>query len=346
MTIEPQKKNVLIFILKILFEETDDEHRLSATEIKEILLSKYNLNVDRKTVKANLITLLDLDYNIEYETAIRNNSGGREEIFYDWHFVHDFDESELRLLIDSLIFSSHIPENQCKDLIDKLTTLTSKHFNSHIKHRCLIPNDIQRSEGYFSVIDFLDEAIANERQVSFNYTYYDIDKKEKLRRDENGKEISYVINPYQMVAANNHYYLICNHDEYDTVGNYRVDRIRNIKLLDKQARPVKSLPEYKNGLYLPKHMAEHIYMFSGESIHVKFRIQRTYLSTVVDWFGLSFDIDRIEGDDESVDISVYVNEKAMHYWALQYGTIAEVIAPKSLRDKISETIKTMGEKYS
>ena len=32
---------------------------------------------------------------------------------------------------------------------------------------------------------------------------------------------------------------------------------------------MKQIPELKDGLNLPKHMAEHMYMFSGESIPVK-----------------------------------------------------------------------------
>ena len=53
-TIQP-KKLLIINILDILRKYTDENHRLSQKEIVEILNSKYNMEVNRKTVKRNLI---------------------------------------------------------------------------------------------------------------------------------------------------------------------------------------------------------------------------------------------------------------------------------------------------
>ena len=41
-------------------------------------------------------------------------------ILSDFYLVRDFTDAELRLLIDSLLFSKHIPHNQCKRLIEKI----------------------------------------------------------------------------------------------------------------------------------------------------------------------------------------------------------------------------------
>ena len=49
-TIQP-KKLLIINILDILRKYTDENHRLSQKEIVEILNSKYNMEVNRKTVK-------------------------------------------------------------------------------------------------------------------------------------------------------------------------------------------------------------------------------------------------------------------------------------------------------
>ena len=51
-TIQP-KKLLIINILDILRKYTDENHRLSQKEIVEILNSKYNMEVNRKTVKRN-----------------------------------------------------------------------------------------------------------------------------------------------------------------------------------------------------------------------------------------------------------------------------------------------------
>ena len=64
-----------------------------------------------------------------------------------------------------------------------------------------------------------------------------------------------------MVAVNDKYYLICNVDKYDNVAHFRVDRMTDIKMLQKKVKPQKQVKGLENGIDLPKHVMEHIYMF-------------------------------------------------------------------------------------
>ena len=98
-----------------------------------------------------------------------------------------------------------------------------------------------------------------------------------------------------------------------------------------------------DGLNLPKHMAAHIYMFSGESVPVTFVVDSDLISELVDWFGKDFTIIRDEG--ATLTIRVNCNEKAMRYWVLQYGPYVEVIRPDSLKNQIKHDISDMYEKY-
>lgn len=109
------KKMIIINILDILKRYTDENHRLSQREIMDILEREYDMKVDRKAVKRNLMNLIDFGYQVEYSESIRQGKNGEEEIiFTDWYLEKDFTDSELRLLIDSLLFSKHIPYSQCK----------------------------------------------------------------------------------------------------------------------------------------------------------------------------------------------------------------------------------------
>ena len=118
------KKMLIMNILDILRKYTDEDHRLSQREIMEILESEYDMKAERKSVKRNLMNLIDWGYNIEYSESVRVNKNGEEEILYtDWYLERDFSDAELRLLIDSLLFSKHIPYSQCKELIEKIEGL-------------------------------------------------------------------------------------------------------------------------------------------------------------------------------------------------------------------------------
>ncbi len=104
------KKLLILNILDILKRYTDAEHRLSQRDILELLETEYSMKADRKAIKRNLTDLIDFGYPLSYSESIRNGKNGEEEIIYtDWYMEHEFDDSELRLLIDSLCFPSTSP---------------------------------------------------------------------------------------------------------------------------------------------------------------------------------------------------------------------------------------------
>lgn len=127
------KKTTIVNILNILKQYTDENHRLSQKEIAEILEREYGMRVDRKAIKRNLSNLIDAGYDIECSQTtrmIKNKDGSLTEstILSDFYLERDFTDAELRLLIDSLLFSKHIPHSQCKELINKIEGLSSRYF--------------------------------------------------------------------------------------------------------------------------------------------------------------------------------------------------------------------------
>ena len=147
-----------------------------------------------------------------------------------------------------------------------------------------------------------------------------------------------------MVASNGRYYLIGYFDKFDNVSHYRIDRIIDIEIIDEPVKPMKKVNGLRNGLDLPKHMAEHIYMYCGESVKVKFRTDKDIINDIVDWFGTAVKFSN--ETEETVDVSVKVNENAMFHWAMQYGTRVEVLEPESLRKSLADAVRTMNEKYN
>ncbi len=344
LTAQP-KKLLILNILDIMKRRTDANHKLSQQDIIRILKSEYAMSADRKAVKRNLMDLIEYGYPIEYTEIVRRGKTGEDESIYtDWYLEHEFSDAELRLLLDSLLFSKHIPYNQCKELIGKLEGLSNDYFKSHVKHIRNLPENLPSNKELFLTIEVLDEAISKRRQVTFFYNNYDVDKKLHLRKGKDGEDWEYLINPYQIVATNGKYYLICNYDRYDNVVNFRLDRITGIKLLDTPTKPMKEVRGLENGLDLPRHMAEHIYMFSGDSIKVTFRAKRYLVNDVIDWFGKDVKITAVSEDEMTV--TVQVNEEAMKLWALQYAMHVKILSPQPMRDEIKRNLKISLEKYA
>ena len=147
----------------------------------------------------------------------------------------------------------------------------------------------------------------------------------------------------QIAAINGRYYLICNYDKYDNVANYRLDRITDIEILPVPVKPMKKVKGLENGLNLPKHMAEHIYMFTGESAAVTFRAKKYLVSEIIDWFGK--DIKFSDETEDEVTVRVMVNLEAMRKWALQYAVHVKILSPGKLVDMVKEDIKKASEQY-
>lgn len=349
MHIKQPKKLLIINILDILRKYTDENHRLSQKDIVDILRNEYGMNADRKAIKRNLMNLIDFGYEIEYSEAIRmvpNPKTGELEESYmlsDFYLIREFTDGELRLLIDSLLFSKHIPYSQCKELIEKLEGLSNKYFQSRVRHIRTIPDYAPKNKQLFFTIEVLDEAISHSRQVSFTYNEYGLDRKLHPRLDSKGNPRKYIINPYQIAATNGRYYLICNYDKYDNLANYRLDRITDIKLLSTPRKPIRQIKGLENGFDLPKHMAEHIYMFAGESKYVRFRSKRYLASEIIDWFGTDAEFSEIT-DDEMI-VTINVNEKAMFFWSMQYGEHIDVIEPLGLRERLRTAALALSDKY-
>lgn len=357
------KKLLIMNILDILKKYSDENHPMSQKEIADILKKEYHMNVERKAIRRNLLNLMDCGYDIEYSETVRKvlvkdvktgepvidaatGEPVMEEnvLWSDFYLNREFTDGELRLLIDGLLFSKHIPYSQCKELIGKLEALSNIYFKPRVRHISTLPDDKTENKQLFLNIEMLDEAINKNRKVSFEYVEYLTDKKLHPKRRADGSIREYIITPYQMVAKEGKYYLICNYDKYDDISNYRLDRICNIHILDEPGKPFQDLKwSGHQRLNLAEYMNEHVYMYSSENIHVKFRIVKPMISDVIDMFGK--DVVFSEENETHVSVSVKTNERAMEQFAKNFAPDVVVLKPERLRDKLREELEKALKAY-
>lgn len=354
------KKLLILYILDILQKYSDEQHRLSQKEILEILRKEYEMPVDRKAVRRNLLNLIEYGSNIEYREVSRKeifkkksddelyieerDSDDENVLWTDFYLQQKFTNEELRLLIDSLLFSAHIPYQQSKELIEKLGSLSNVYFKSRTQYIYPVPQNRTDNKQIFYTIGILDEAIRINKKVAFEYAEYHTDKKMYSKRRPDGSVRIYTVTPYQMVAQEGKYYLICNYDKYDDISNYRVDRIRNIELLDEDGKPFESLKWSGNQrLNLVDYMKEHVYMYSSGNSLVKFRIVKEMISDVIDLFGK--EVHFSEETNTHVVVTIRVNERSAEQFAKNYAPDVMILEPKRLRDKLKEEMKRAWEAY-
>lgn len=338
------KKMLNMYILDILKYNTDSQHTMTQKEIQQKLQDKYDMTVDRKAIKANLEDLIDDgSYNIEYSTKTRftpNAKTGeieKSEICTGFYYSSPFADSELKLLMYTVLFSKSIPTYIKKQMIEKLKGLSGKYFKfSTANIQSYESANREINSELFLNIEVLDEAITKGRQVKFNYAEYHADKKLHCRLNSSGDVREYVVNPYAMVIKDGKNYLICNFDKYDDISHYRIDRICNIEILDTPRKSNNEVTGLK-GMDIPQYIAEHIYMFGGKSIRAQFEVPKYLISDVLDFF--SYDVGFKEIGDDKMLVTVKINENDMRLWARQYCGQVKVIKPQSLAEACKKDIQ-------
>ncbi len=337
---------LVLELWEILRRDTDPNHRLTVQAMMRKLKKEYGTVVDRRTVKDNLLKMKEFGLPIEYDERQRIHKKTGEPFYsiHNWYYDSDFEDLELKYLIDGLLFSRNIPRHMLDDLIDKIVGLGSSHFKAAHEHLIPVEQIGSPNPQFFYTLEMVDEAIRNGKMVAFKYLEYDHRKKPRPRKREDGKERIYRINPYRIIASNGWYYLLCNHEDHEGLAQYRVDRITEIELLDEDALPLEKNKGYRSGLKLPKHVAEHIYMFSGPAVRCVFVAPVQFMQHIIDWFGTDIRVKKLE-EQEQVQVTVQVNEQAMLHWALQYGPSITVTEPESLVQKLRETLADMSRRY-
>lgn len=160
------KKVIILYILKILKEFSDEEHPITQSDIIA-KLKDYGIDCDRKTITRNIKYLIDYGFNI-----VRNLGGG-------CYFINDkYDTSEITFLVDCLYSYPAISQRQAQNLIDKLTSEVSKYERLKFKN-IYKSNELTRTDNkqIFYNIDQINFAIANDKQISFIYNKYNKNKK-------------------------------------------------------------------------------------------------------------------------------------------------------------------------
>lgn len=322
--LEP-KKLALLRILQILEDETDKEHPYTQAQIIKRLAEKYDITVERKAVGRNLSLLKEAGFGIESTKA---------GSFFDGR---TFEQSELRLLVDSILCSRYINKKHSEDLIEKIVALGGKNFKSHVKHIYSV-GKWSKSDNieFFYNIEIADEAIETAKQITFHYNKFD----ETARLKKTYRQI---VSPYQMILHNQRYYLMAHNEYWKNMAFYRMDKITDVEILDKPQTPIRSVPGYKNGIDYKDLATSRPYLYADKAEKIVVACDKALMDDVVDWFGNGVSVRK--GNEGQIVVTLYASKDAMLYWALQYGRRAKVLEPEDLVQKIKQTLEDVLKSY-
>ena len=320
--LEP-KKLALLRIAQIFHKYSDAAHPLKQEDIAAYLSRDYGIEIERKAVGRNLSLLKEADFDI-----ISTRNGCYLE-------KREFEDAELKLLIDGVLCSKHISPHHSKELIEKLAALSNAYFRSHIKNIYTV-NDWNKTQNYdlFLNIELVDEAIEAGKQITFSYNKFGADK--KLH-----KSATHFASPYQMILHNQRYYLIALNEKWKNMGYYRLDKITEMQITDRPLTPLRSVAGFENGIDYKNYSAALPYMYTDTPEQIELLADNSVVDQIVDWFGYDIQITPLS---DSVRVSVKSSPTAMIYWALQFAEHVEILSPAYLREKVRTILQNAYKK--
>ena len=318
-----EKRLIVIYILEILHHYSSSKNRITIAQIENYLEKEYNLQVHRNTLS---VYINELRYSGYIE--------GERGVF----LIRKFSDIEIKTLMDSVMFSKAIPEMDINNIISKVKSMSNP--ESHKKYRNVyFINSIEHTENknVCRIIDIIDEAIEKEKKIEITSCVYNI----------NGKLIdkgTKIVDPYYIVLEKSRYYLICYTGRQNDVEPKRIDRISRVKILNQHRLDISGIKKYSEYPFdIAEYMREHIYMYSGKSERIMLKVKKENIGDVIDWYGKNYTL--IETTDEEVVINIKANINAVYFWALQYGSVAEVVSPEYLRNKLIDGLENILLKY-
>ena len=115
------------------------------------------------------------------------------------------------------------------------------------------------------------------QKVSFSYLTHDVGNVEKPVE----RKTKYVVSPFKLLINDGNYYLLAYVNEKQGIKTFRVDRIKNVVIVDEPREGEKAFA----ALNLKTFVQSHFGMFSGEKENVTLRCISPLLDTMIDRFG-------------------------------------------------------------
>ena len=134
-----------------------------------------------------------------------------------------FELPVLKLMVDVVESSRLITSKKSEALIEKIHTLTSQGQLGKLKRNNYVVDRIKPdNEQIYYIVDAINDAINEGKQISFQYYDYSGLKKKVLR---NKGEV-YKLSPYKLLWSGDYYYVIGYYEKKGKVYNGSVVKIK------------------------------------------------------------------------------------------------------------------------
>lgn len=322
-----KQKQKLLIMEQLFNKRTDENHALTGNQLIDIL-AHQDIKAERKTIYDDIATLCDSGIKLEVTKIGHSNA----------YFLSErlFQDEELFLLADAVASSKFLTIKKSNELIKKLQSLTSDHKAKQLRRSIYVDNRTKAfNENIYYTINTVQEGIFSDRNITFNYFEYSLEKRKQLKH---GGEL-YTVSPFQLIWENDNYYLACYCFKHKKICRYRVDRMTNVSVSDEKRCKLteEEAEEMKNQRSLYS-------MYGGEEETVQIQFDNSLINVVIDRFGERVICHQNSENTFYINADVQISP-TFWGWLFQFGNKAKILGPSQVAVMAQRKIKELADMY-
>jgi predicted DNA-binding transcriptional regulator YafY len=307
-------------LLRFLYERTDENHPATVSDIIAHLNGK-GIQAVRQTVYADTNALIDAGIDIVVVKSTQNQ-----------YFMGSrlFEYPELKMLTDAVASSKIISAKKSEELVQKLCRLAGTYQAEQLRQFASLSSRVKPdNEQVYYIIDAIQTAILEKRQVQFQYYEYTPEKKRVLKHGG----YLYKLDPYALEWKNDHYYLIGFSYKHQRMAHFRVDRLSGIKILPSGFTP-------DEGFDVAGYTNKIVDMFAADrTISVELLCENKLMKTIIDHYGES--VPTRPYDEEHFAAKIEVDPSSTFYgWVFKFMGGIQIIAPQECVEEMKRIARS------
>ncbi len=328
---ERQKIKTLL-IAKYLWEETDEEHSVSASDIVADLDVSHGIQAEEHSIYRDIAALRDV-----LGLSIEGGRGRGKRIHLSSHLL-DYDD--LRTVAECVYAARFISENHARRIIDALGIFCSKHQKAVLDRETFVYNRSRTTEKtVLQIAKTIRSAIKSKKKISFRYATTRIDNVRSTTYRRNGAR--YIVSPFTLLIEGGNYYLLGYSESAKDIRTYRVDRMRNVECLVELRRGEDKYFKLDIRSYTQRVFG----MYGGEPQRVFMRFSNEILDPVVDRLGTEDVVYREEDSGHFIVSANIVVSPQFYAWVFGFGDHAEITGPTDVTEGMKEYLKKVFALY-
>ncbi|MBR1506729.1 MAG: WYL domain-containing protein [Eubacterium sp.] len=315
------QKLKLLYLARIMQEQTDETHALSMPEIIAEL-ARHDIDAQRKSVYDDLAALDDFGIEIQSKRV------GPKTYYYCAN--RDFEIAELKFLVDTVQSSKFISEKKTRELIQKLEKSISSYDAKLINREVKVMGRVKNmNESIYYTIDAIHTAMSENKAIEFRYFSWNVKGEEEFRRDG----AFYTVSPWALHFDDERYYLIAYDHDKKEIRHYRVDKMRNVSVLEKKRMGKTEANKHDK----TKLNAQCFRMYGGDVHTVTLKCKDEMANVIIDQFGRDVRLRPAGEGYFTVRVDVAVSDQFLG-WVVALGGKVKVSGPEWVKEEMQKLV--------